>query len=377
MTGFTGKVDVGQGNSGALAALIAQELRLQADDVRLVLGDTDLCPYDLGTFGSRSMPDAAPLLAGAAAAARGILLGIAADRWSRDTASLRAENGAVVSPDGARAAYRDLLAGLRRIERAASGIGPTAPADWRVAGRPFRRIDAAAIVTGATRFPSDLTRPGMLAGRAIKPPSFGASVVSLETASAASLPNVRVVGDGARAGVVAPDEAAVREALGRVAIEWEAPPQPDERELDRPPALAPCGSERLGGDVRAGGGRRRGGARSIARAARADLHDRVHRPRAARDPRRGLAEWDGDRLTVWTGTQRPFAVREQLATELGLDEEQVRVVAPTAGGGFGGKHSGEVAVEAARLARAAGRPVQVRWTPRARSSGMRMPARPR
>ena len=62
------------------------------------------------------------------------------------------------------------------------------------------------------------------------------------------------------------------------------------------------------------------------------------------ETRAALAEWESDRLTVWMGTQRPFGVRAELAEELGIPEEHVRVVAPTAGSAFGGKHRGEVAI---------------------------------
>ena len=80
------------------------------------------------------------------------------------------------------------------------------------------------------------------------------------------------------------------------------------------------------------------------------------------ETRAALAEWEGERLTVWTGTQRPFGVRAELAEELGIPEENVRVVAPTAGSAFGGKHRGEVAIEAARIARDDDQPVKVHWS---------------
>ena len=75
-----------------------------------------------------------------------------------------------------------------------------------------------------------------------------------------------------------------------------------------------------------------------------------------------MAKWDGDQLTVWTGTQRPFGVRGQLAEAFRIPEDQVRVLMPDTGSGYGGKHTGETAIEAARLARAAKRPVKVVWT---------------
>jgi isoquinoline 1-oxidoreductase len=80
------------------------------------------------------------------------------------------------------------------------------------------------------------------------------------------------------------------------------------------------------------------------------------------EPRAAAAQWDGDRLTVWTGTQRPSGVRDELAEAFSIPQERVRVIVPDTGGGFGGKHTGDAAVEAARLAKGAGKPVAVHWT---------------
>ena len=80
------------------------------------------------------------------------------------------------------------------------------------------------------------------------------------------------------------------------------------------------------------------------------------------EPRAAVAEWADGRLTVWTGTQRPFGVRSELSRAVHLAEERVRVIVPDTGAGYGGKHTGEVAIEAARLARAAGKPVKLVWS---------------
>ena len=80
------------------------------------------------------------------------------------------------------------------------------------------------------------------------------------------------------------------------------------------------------------------------------------------EPRAAVAQWDNGKLTVWTGTQRPFGVRGELAGAFRLADDAVRVIVPDTGAGYGGKHTGEAAVEAARLARAAGKPVKLVWT---------------
>ena len=80
------------------------------------------------------------------------------------------------------------------------------------------------------------------------------------------------------------------------------------------------------------------------------------------EPRAAVAEWQDGKLTVWTGTQRPFGVRTELAEAFRIPEDRVRVIVPDMGSGYGGKHTGEAAIEAARLAKAAGKPVKLVWT---------------
>jgi isoquinoline 1-oxidoreductase len=80
------------------------------------------------------------------------------------------------------------------------------------------------------------------------------------------------------------------------------------------------------------------------------------------EPRAAVAEWVDGKLTVWTGTQRPFGVQQELAGVFGISKEKVRVIMPDTGSGYGGKHSGEAAIEAARLARDAKKPVKLVWS---------------
>jgi nicotinate dehydrogenase subunit B len=355
VTGFSGKVDVGQGNGGAFAALIAEELRLPLEAVRLVLGDTDLCPYDLGTFGSRSMPDAAPLLARAAAAARVALLELASERLGVATELLEVADGAIRSADGRQTGYPELLRGQRRLV-IASGEARTPAAEWRLAGTPFRRRDRTGLVTGMVRFPSDLTLPGALAGAVLKPPTVGALLRSAAAQTGAS-----VLSEGGFVGAVAPDDAAARSLLEDVEAQWERQPQPRESELAAYLRAHPVEETGWGEPVSFEHG-------DVERAFTAapirleHTYTTAYIAHAPLESAAALAAWDGERLTVWVGTQRPFAVREQLAAELGLDEDDIRVIAPTAGGAFGGKHTAQAAVEAARLARSRGRPVKVRWS---------------
>ena len=362
VTAFTGKMDVGQGTDTALALLVAEELRVPVTGVRVVMGDTDVCPFDIGTFGSRSMPEAGELLRTTAAAARAVLIALAAARWGREPASLVAVDGHVRSRAGEQTIpYGDLVRGLRRLEVVPARAPVTDRAAWHTAGSATPATGLRQMVTGAKRFPTDLARAGMLWGRVLHAPAVGATLGSVNADAARAIPGVTVVHDGDFVGVAAPDRTTADRALQAIHAEWARQPQPSEQGL----------AEYLRGhpvEVKAWGGGFHHEAGDVERALAAAptrlsaTYTAAYIAHVPLETRAALAEWAGGRLTVWTGTQRPFGVRGELAAALGLPEARIRVVVPGTGAGFGGRHTGRAAIEAARLAHAAGRPVKVTWT---------------
>ncbi len=429
VTAFAGKVDVGQDNTTALAMLVAEELGVPLSSVRMVLGDTDICPFDIGTFGSRSMPDTGQALATAAAAARQALIALAATGMEVDPGELSAADGVVrdlshpggtpyrpgtpqtpmaqdppaqedaasaaavktvlprgddppgsprrpaggrslldVSPRltyqdnaGAAISYGDLLRGLRRTVTAAPDAPVTDRRAWRTAGQPTLKREAAAAVAGAKRFTSDLTLPGMLHGKVLRPPAYGATLRAADLRRARAVSGVVVVHEGSFAGVAGPDPLTAARAVALIDAEWDRAAQPRERDLAGHLRSHPL-------DIEGWGGRLRHECGDVAAALEsadvqlAATYSTAYIAHVPLEPRAALAEWSGGRLTVWTGTQRPFGVRRDLAEALGIPESDVRVIVAGTGSGFGGKHTGLVAAEAARLARAAGRPVKVQWS---------------
>ena len=160
---------------------------------------------------------------------------------------------------------------------------------WRTAGTPIPKVTAAAIVTGAQRYPTDLSRPGMLRGRVLRPPAFGATLRSVDAADAQAMPDVSVVHEDDFVGVVAPDTTTARRGIDAIRAEWDRAPQPSEDELIDAPACDTGGAFRIAGvgrSVPPRGGRRGRGARGGRRSPRPDVHDRIHRARAARDASR-------------------------------------------------------------------------------------------
>ena len=362
ITAFTGKVEAGQGTRTALGLLVAEELAIPSSTVGVVMADTDVSPFDLGTFGSRSMPIAAPPLRAAAAAAFRLLRETAAARFGLPEQALTVGDGLIAGPDGApSASYGELVAGQRRVERVPAD-GPVTPAShWRSAGRPIRAAGAADVVTGAKRFPSDLSMPGMLHGCVLRAPSAGATLSEISTARAAAMPGVTVIEDGSFIGVVAASQREARAALAAVDADWAELAGPGRADL----AAYLRDHPRDGEGFNAASAERSGDPKAALSAgpARIDAtYSAAYIAHVPLEPRAALACWDGGQLTVWTATSTPFRARNELAAELGVDQAAVHVIVPDFGGGFGGKHGSVVALEAARLAMAAGRPVKVQWS---------------
>lgn len=370
ITVMTGKVEVGQGSRAQLSQAAAEELRVPVEQIDLIMADTALTPDDGSTSGSRTTPSTVPAVRKAAAAAREILRNLAGRQWNVDPDSLRVEEGSVIDARGKRR--------LRYADLAASGsldgaLAQAVPADvqvqpvesWKVLGTSVRRPNGRDLVTGKHRYPSDIVPPRMLYGKVLRPPRYGAVLESIDLSPAREMAGVTVVRDGNFVGCVAATSYRAQQALEALeaTAKWSHPGDyPSSRDLFsylKTHAVTEA-SGRRGPRVR-----REGSPEEVLAAAR-QVHSAAYQvayiQHAPLEPRAAVAEWEGDRLTVWTGTQRPTGVRQELARAFHLPEERVRVIVPDTGGAFGGKHTGEAAVEAARLARAAGRPVSLRWT---------------
>jgi nicotinate dehydrogenase subunit B len=355
VTVASGKVDVGQGSTAEIAGIVVAHLGIAPPPVRVVLADTDLTPYDMGTFGSRTTPDVVPAVAGAATAARLALEATAAAEWGVGAASVETRDGRVTSTDGGRTAtFAELVHGLRRVETA-EAAQPTA----RTPANVTRAID---VVTGRRRYTSDLTVPGMLHGRVLRPPGPDAELMELDAGGVDVIDGAHVVRDGDLIGVVAPDPLTATRALEALRPRWSATSGPSSETLETYLRAHPTTVEGWGGEVDQISG---DPDRALA-SAPIRLSATYTAAYIAHDPletRAALASWDNEgRVTVRTGSQRPFGIREALAEALAIGENQVRIVVPATGGAYGGKHNADAALEAARLARAAGHPVKVRWT---------------
>jgi len=359
ITVFTGKVEIGQNIRTSLAQLVAEELRVDFGAITMVMGDTDLTPWDMGTFGSRSTPTMGPQLRTMAATARQILTEAAARRWSVDAASLTVADGKVTNPKtGKSLTYGEITRGKKLLQTVAAAPPLTPTNDWKIAGIPVSKVGGREFVTGTHQYPSDIIRPDMMFGKILRPAAFNATLASLDTSAAEKMPASRVVHDGDFIGVAAADASSAAQALSLIKAKCNVPEQISNSELfdylrshpdterESPPHITGSVADAMAGAE-----------------IKLDQHYTVqYIAHAPLEPRAAVAEWNGDKLTVWTGTQRPFAVRDQLAETFSIPATKVRVIMPDMGSAYGGKHTGECAVEAARLAKGVGKPVKLVWT---------------
>ncbi|HEU4710414.1 MAG TPA: molybdopterin cofactor-binding domain-containing protein [Pyrinomonadaceae bacterium] len=353
---FTGKVELGQNIRTSLAQAVAEELRVPIASIRMVMADTDLVPFDMGTFGSRSIPFMAPQLRKAAAAARETLIALAAEQLKVAPADVRIVNARFVNHDASKSlSLGDVAKGQKLVKAIPADIATLAVKDWTISGTSVPKVGARDFVTGKHEYTSDMKRPGMLFGRVVRPPALNSTLLSVDTKPAEVINGVTVVRDGEFIGLVAADRSTLALAEKAIAVHWKTPAQQGNAGL----------FEQLKRDSSPGRGRPVGSMEEGMAAADKKLSQSytvAYIAHAPLEPRAAVAEWKDNKLTVWTGTQRPFGVRSELAEAFRLPEESVRVIVPDTGSGYGGKHTGECAIEAARMARASGRPVKLVWT---------------
>lgn len=366
VTLFSGKIEMGQGVHTSLAQMAAEDLGVSLDSIRIVMGDTDLCPWDAGTWGSLTTRFFGPAVRAAAAEARVVLMNLASKKLGVGRDQLVVENGvvSVVGDPTKKVTYGELAKGKQISRLVDEKAVLRSVKEFTVMGKPAKRMDAAEKVTGKAKYAGDMRLPGMLYARILRPPAHGATRKSLDLAAAKAMPSVTVVAKDDLVAVLDADPEAAEKALNAIKAEWDlAKPAFDTETVgDYFLKNASAGEVKVEkGDV--------AGAIAAANAA-GDSVPRLfestfrtgYSAHAPIEPHTALAEWKDGRLTAWVGTQSPFGTRPRVAEALGLEEKDVRIITPFLGGGFGGKGTSGQAVEAARLAHITGKPVMVAWT---------------
>ena len=353
VTIFSGKIEMGQGIHTSLAQMAAEELGVPLDSITMVMGDTDLVPWDAGTWGSQSTRMFGPALRAAAAEARSVLTKLASEKLGVPREQLVAENGAI-SGGGKKVTHAELAKGQQIARLVDEKAALRAVKDFKVIGTAPKRMDGRDKVTGRAQYAGDIRRPGMLYARVVRPPMHGATRKSLDAAKAKAMDGVTVVKKDDLVAVLAANPERAHEALQAIKVEWEKPTAAFDTESVGDYFVQNAGegeTRTTKGDV----------ASAPANAIRSTFRT-GYLAHAPMEPHTAVAEWKDGKMTVWAGTQAPFPARALIARTLGLDEKNVRVIVPFVGGGFGGKSPAPQAVEAARLAQITGKPVQVMFT---------------
>jgi len=359
VTCFTGKIEQGQGANTSLPLIVADELDVPAASVDMVMGDTDLCPYDMGTFGSMTIRYFGPALRAAAAEARAVLLELAAERLKAPVDRLVVKDGLVTDKSNPKnkVTYAELAAGKKIEKHITPKPSPKPVSEWVAQGNPALRRDAREKVTGKALYAGDIRVPGMLYAKVLRPPAHGAKLKTLDASEAGKIPGVTVVHDGDLVAALHELPDVAQFALSKIVAEYE----PSESKLDDKNifehllSVAPAGEA-----VAQGGDLKQGEALSATVFDETYLNSYV--AHSAMETHTALVKIEGDRATVWASCQAPFRLKDEIAQTLGIPPANVHVISPFVGGGFGGKTANRQATQAARLAKITGKPVQVAWS---------------
>jgi nicotinate dehydrogenase subunit B len=367
VTALNGHVDLGTGLRTALGQIVAEELDVGLDRVHVVLGHTASVPNQGATIASSSIQIHAAPLRAAAAQARAWLLDRAALQLGADRSSLGVRDGVVRGDvDGAGVAYGSLVSGQHVEITLEPGVPLKPPEDYRLVGTPQPRIDIPAKATGELTFVHDMRVPGMLHGRVVRPPYAGAdhgdfignTLESVDETSIAHIPGIRaVVVIRDFVGIVAEREEFAEQALRELKVSWKDWPGLQKLDdLEQAIRDNPSTQRRLvdEGDVDA----------AIAGAAQAMARNYVwpYQMHGSIGPSCALADWRGETLTVWAGTQNPHVLRADLSRLMGLPDVAIDVIRMEAAGCYGRNCADDVAADAALLSRAVGAPVRMQLT---------------
>jgi nicotinate dehydrogenase subunit B len=359
VTVFSGKIEMGQGVLTSQAQLVAEELGVSLTSIDMVLGDTDRCPIDMGTFGSLTTRMFGPVLRAAAAQARAELLALAARKLRVGPDRLQVVHGvvSVVGQPHRQVSYGELAKGASIVRTLQGEAILRSASQFQVMGTSAQRLDGREKVIGAAQYAADIRVPGMLYAKLLRSPSHGATLQQIDTSVAEQLPGISLVNRDGLIAVLHADPEAAEEGLRRINANWQSPVgklDPDSIHEHLVSQAAPLKTLALRGDVTA--------ARAKATRIFESTYQKGYVAHAALEPHAAVAQIQEGQVTVWASTQTPFPTRDRIAKALGLESARVRVITPFLGGGFGGKSADQQAVEAARLAQMTGKPVQVAWT---------------
>jgi nicotinate dehydrogenase subunit B len=358
---FTGKIEMGQGVITSLAMELADELDVSLNNVYMVMGDTDLCPWDAGTWGSLTTRAFGPLLRAAGAEARAILLEMASKSLKSPIDRLAVKEGVVydIKKPENKVTFADLTKGKKIIKTLSEKPPVKNPSEFKVMGKPVFKHDSLEKVTGKAKYSGDIRLPGMLYAKILRPPAHVAKMKSLDTSRAERIEGVVVIKEDDLIAVLHENPDIADDALSQIRAEFESvPAEPNNETIFKRLVNSATESNIVsqGGDLEEG--------RKISDLIVEKEYLDGYVAHAPIETHTATATTEGERIVIWASTQSPFGIRREVAETMNLPEEKVHIKQTFIGGGFGGKSPGRQVVEAARLTKLTGKPVQVAWTRR-------------
>jgi len=358
---YTGKIEMGQGIITSLAQAIAEELEIPLNSVDMIMGDTDLCPYDAGTWGSLTTRFADPIIRAAAAEAREVLIELTAEKLNVSKEDLIAEEGKVfVKNDKSKSvSYAELTKGQKIVRGLTKKPETKKSKDFKIIGKPVKSSDAIAKVTGKAKYSGDVKLTGMVYATVVRPTVFGSKKLNIDASGLEAFKDVELIEDGDLVAVVHPDPEITNKATRKVKVSWEAP----QAKANNETIFQYLEDTVKENKVFIEEGNLEVGRQNSSKILKANYHD-GYVAHAPIETHTATCYFENDKLTMWASTQTPFGTREQLSKEFDMPLENVHIKQIFLGGGFGGKIYNEQAIEAAKIAKSCGKPVQLVWSRR-------------
>jgi isoquinoline 1-oxidoreductase len=354
-----GKIEMGQGPITSLPQQVADELDVSIESVKMVMGDTAICSYDAGTWGSLTTREYSHYLRAACAEARAVLIQLASEHLNIDPSNAEVKNGIVfdVSNPEKSISYGWLTKGERMDRSMDEKPRVKDHTEFHYVGQSFLHADARLKVTGEAKYTADIPMEGRVYAKILRPPSHHVELLSVDYSEAEKMEGVEVVRDGDLIAVLHPLPDVAERALATIKADYTV----DDNEVDDQSIFEHLLNAE--GDIREREkeGELREGEELADFIIESEFHD-GYKAHAPIEPHTALALWEGEKVTVWASAQSPFGAQDQIAQELGLALEDVRVISPFVGGGFGGKIYHPQALEAAKIARLAKKPVLLVYT---------------
>ena len=356
---FTGKIEMGQGIITSLAQVVAEELEVSIYDVDMIMGDTELCPYDAGTWGSLTTRFIDPVLRAAAAEAREVLLDLAAEHFDLNKTSLQVEEGVVSDKNDSskKITYAELTKGKKIVRSLTKKPEIKKAKDFKLIGKPIKSLDAEAKVTGKAKYSGDILLPGMVHATIIRPEVFGSKKVKVDASKLSDFAGVELVEKGDLVAVVHSDPEVSNRAANSVQVTWDAPVAKVNQETIFQYLEDTIQDNKVfekEGSLQAG--------KEVSTNYREATYQDGYKAHASIETHVATCYFEGDKVTIWASTQSPFGTRASVAKALEMPLEKVHIKQIFLGGGFGGKSNSQQSVEAATIAKLCGKPVQLVWS---------------